>query len=121
MTDHRNNKINYIEIPVSDIAATKEFFSKLFGWLYTDYGPEYCAINNAGIDGGFYQLDNAGFSSATGPLVVFYYHELDEIKEKIISLSGVIVKDIFPFPGGRRFHFTDINKNEFAVWSDKPE
>jgi len=116
MSDNRDNKINYIEIPVNDIAATKEFFSQLFGWKFTDYGPEYCSINNAGIDGGFYKSGDAGFSAATGPLVVFYYHELEEI-----SLSGVIVKEIFPFPGGQRFHFTDINKNEFAVWSEKSE
>lgn len=121
MQDNRNNKINYIEIPVSDIDATKEFFSQLFAWQFTDFGPEYCSINNAGLDGGFFKSEHAGFSSITGPLVVFYYHDLDEIKAKIISLSGKVTKDIFPFPGGRRFHFTDINNNEFAIWSDKPE
>lgn len=28
------------------------------------------------------------------------------------------VKSIFSFPGGRRFHFSDPNGNEYAVWSD---
>ena len=121
MADNRNNKINYIEIPVRDIATTKDFFGKLFGWQYTDFGSDYCSINNAGVDGGFFKSDNAGFSSATGPLVVFYYHDLETIKKKIVSLSGVIIKNIFSFPGGRRFHFTDVNQNEFAIWSDKPE
>jgi predicted enzyme related to lactoylglutathione lyase len=32
--------------------------------------------------------------------------------------GGVIVKEIFSFPGGRRFHFTDCNGNELAVWGD---
>jgi predicted enzyme related to lactoylglutathione lyase len=25
---------------------------------------------------------------------------------------------VFSFPGGRRFHFTDPNGNELAVWSE---
>lgn len=33
-------------------------------------------------------------------------------------LGGNIVKPIFAFPGGRRFHFTDPSGNEYAVWSD---
>jgi predicted enzyme related to lactoylglutathione lyase len=32
--------------------------------------------------------------------------------------GGHIAKLIFPFPGGRRFHFTEPAGNEFAVWSD---
>jgi len=119
MADNRDNTINYVEIPVNDVAASKSFFSELFGWKFTDYGPEYCSIDNAGLDGGFFKSEHAGFSASTGPLVVFYYHELEEIRDKVRSLSGKIVKDIFSFPGGRRFHFTDINNNEFAVWSDK--
>jgi hypothetical protein len=41
------------------------------------------------------------------------------IKEKIIESGGNISKDIFSFPGGRRFHFLDPDGNELAVWSDK--
>jgi len=33
--------------------------------------------------------------------------------------GGRVVKPIFDFPGGRRFHFTDPNGNELAVWSDR--
>jgi predicted enzyme related to lactoylglutathione lyase len=29
---------------------------------------------------------------------------------------GRIVREIFSFPGGRRFHFLDPNGNELAVW-----
>ncbi|VVT23323.1 Glyoxalase family protein [Marinobacter salarius] len=28
------------------------------------------------------------------------------------------MQDIFSFPGGRRFHFSDPNGNEYAVWSE---
>jgi len=112
------NKINYVEIPVKNIETAKAFFAELFGWTFTDYGPEYCSFDNAGLDGGFYESDNNGFRSEHGPLVVFYSRDIDAIKDKVISLSGTIVKDTFPFPGGRRFHFTDLNNNEYAVWTD---
>lgn len=41
-------KINYIEIPSTDLEITKTFFASAFGWLFIDYGPEYVAIENAG-------------------------------------------------------------------------
>lgn len=120
MSDKRQNTINYLEIPVKDIEASKEFFSELFGWTFVDYGPDYTCFIGASIDGGFYKSDNNGFTSEGGPLIVFYFSEIDEIKQKVKSLSGTIVKDTFEFPGGRRFHFTDKNNNEYAVWTDKP-
>lgn len=45
-------------------------------------------------------------------------HQIYE-KEKIKNNGGTILKDIYPFPGGRRFHFAGPGGNEFAVWSDK--
>ena len=116
MNEHE--KINYVEFPARDIAATKAFFATVFGWSFVDYGPEYTAFSNEGLDGGFYQSDNNGFRSEACPLIVFYYYDIDEIKDKVIALSGTIVKDTFSFPGGRRFHFGDPNGNEYAVWSD---
>jgi uncharacterized protein len=29
-----------------------------------------------------------------------------------------VVKPIFDFPGGRRFHFTEPSGNELAVWAE---
>jgi predicted enzyme related to lactoylglutathione lyase len=54
-----------------------------------------------------------------GTLVVLYATNLAEIKSRISESGGQIVRDIFEFPGGRRFHFTDPNGNELAVWSDR--
>lgn len=121
MSDAKQNTINYLEIPVKNIAVSKDFFSNLFGWKFVDYGPDYTCFLGAGMDGGFYKSEHTGFTSANGPLIVFYYYDIDKIKEKIVSLSGTIVKETYSFPGGRRFHFTDINDNEFAIWTDKPE
>ena len=115
---HKHEKINYLEFPAKDIAATKKFFSAVFGWSFTDYGPDYIAFSNAGIDGGFHQSD-LNISTETGSvLIVFYSKEIETTQSKIINAGGKITQAIFEFPGGHRFHFTDPNGNEYAVWSD---
>ncbi len=113
------NKINYIEFPSIDLAKTKIFFSIVFGWEYQDYGPEYVAILNNGIDAGFYKSDLNCSTSNGSVLVVIFSEKLEETELKIKNAGGQIIKEIFEFPGGRRFHFLDITGNEFAVWSDK--
>ncbi|NVK26289.1 MAG: VOC family protein [Gammaproteobacteria bacterium] len=115
-----NEKINYLEYPAANLASTKTFFSEVFGWTFTDYGPEYVAFDkSAGIDGGFYLSDNVSRSEAGACLTVFYSDDLTAIEQKIMQYGGKITKACFDFPGGRRFHFSDPNGNEFAVWSDK--
>ena len=114
----RHGKINYLEYPAHDLELIKEFFSKVFNWSFTDYGPEYTAFSNAGIDGGFFKSDLHSATENGAALTVFYSDRLEETQEKIIAAGGLIVMEIFPFPGGRRFHFTDPCKNEFAVWTE---
>jgi predicted enzyme related to lactoylglutathione lyase len=116
MNEHE--KINYVEFPSKDLRATRKFFAAVFGWSFTDYGPEYTAFSNAGIDGGFYRSDLVASSVTGGALMVFYSSDLEETKSKIEDAGGSIVMPVFRFPGGRRFHFTDPNGNEYAVWSD---
>ena len=36
----------------------------------------------------------------------------------VVKHGGTIQKDIFSFPGGRRFHFEDTEGNALAIWSD---
>ena len=113
-----HEKINYLEYPAKDIEATKAFFSSVFGWEFTDYGPEYSAFaKSSGMDGGFYQSDKVSNSDNGACLTVFYSEQLEQTQQKIEKNGGVIVQPCFDFPGGRRFHFTDPNGNEFAVWS----
>ena len=111
-------KINYVEIPSRDLDATKAFFASAFGWSFVDYGPEYVAIENAGIDGGFYKSDKVSSPESGSVLIVLYSTELEATVKKVTSSGGTVVQDIFDFPGGRRFHFTDPNGNEYAVWSE---
>ena len=101
------------------VLKSKQFFSAVFGWSFTDYGPEYTAFSNAGLDGGFYKSEQSTSTDNGSALIVFYSETLESTQQKILDAGGSILKPIFSFPGGRRFHFTDPNGNEYAVWSDK--
>lgn len=115
---NQHEKINYLEIPAKDLEKTKTFFKQIFGFTFTDYGPGYTAFDNAGIDGGFYQSDLNSSTSNGSSLIVFYSNDLEATLSKVTQFKGTIIKEIFSFPGGRRFHFEDPNGNEFAVWGD---
>ena len=114
-----HEKIDYVEFPAKDIAATKEFFSTVFGWSFVDYGPDYTSFANEGLNGGFYKSELNCSSEKGSALIVFYSRKLEKTQEKIEAAGGAIIKPIFSFPGGRRFHFADPSGNEYAVWSDK--
>jgi len=116
MNDHE--KINYVEFPARDLEKTKAFFNTVFGWTFVDYGPEYAAFADEGVDGGFFKSDLSVSTDNGSALVVFYSKDLEQTLTKIEAAGGSIIKPIFSFPGGRRFHFGDPNGNEYAVWSD---
>ena len=107
--------INYIEFNVADIARSKDFYGKAFGWTFTDYGPNYCEFSDGHMKGGF---DANGPVTTGGPLVVLYDSDLPEILGCIEAAGGRIVKPIFEFPGRHRFHFTDPDGYELAVWTE---
>ncbi|MEJ1337539.1 MAG: VOC family protein [Candidatus Sedimenticola sp. (ex Thyasira tokunagai)] len=117
MNEHE--KINYVEFPAKDIEIAKTFFTTVFGWSFVDYGPEYTAFSDEGLNGGFYKADLSSSTENGAALIVFYSGELEATQTKIEAADGSIIKPIFSFPGGRRFHFADPNSNEYAVWSDR--
>ena len=114
--DHE--KINYVEFPARDLKKTKRFFSDTFGWSFQDYGPEYIAFSGAGLNGGFYQSEQQSSTAQGAALIVLYSENLEATQQRIKSAGGTIVRPVFSFPGGRRFHFTEPSGNEWAVWSD---
>ncbi len=116
MNEHE--KINYVEYPARDIAATKRFFNKTFGWSFVDYGPDYAAFSNQGLEGGFFKSELVSTSEKGAALLIFYSQNLAATQAKVEAAGGVISKAIYSFPGGRRFHFVEPSGNEFAVWSD---
>lgn len=112
-------KVDYLELPASDFDAVQQFYAGVFNWTFTDYGPDYRAFTDGKIDGGFYQSTLCSSAANGATLVVFYAKAIEVAKANVQKHGGTIVKDIFAFPGGRRFHFTDPHGNELAVWSDQ--
>ena len=119
MSENTENQINYIEIQARDLEVAKEFFGRLFGWEFEDFGPDYIAFRDGRLEGGFARSDKAATTDNGSVLVVFYARDLEASLEKVVACGGAIIRKIFSFPGGRRFQFADPNGNEFAIWSDK--
>ncbi|MBB4188177.1 VOC family protein [Sinorhizobium terangae] len=109
-----DRRIDYIEFNVASIEASKAFYGGAFGWTFTDFGPEYCEFADGRLTGGFTIL---GPVRSGGPLVILYANDLEDTVRRVEAAGGKIVKPIYSFPGGRRFHFADPDGYELAVWS----
>ncbi|MDF2179441.1 VOC family protein [Aliiglaciecola sp. CAU 1673] len=114
---NQHHKISYLELPARDLPGTKAFFSQVFGWEFTDYGPEYTCFTNGGMPGGFYKAGVSACTDKGSVLMVMYSEDLSTTQTKVEKAGGKVIKPIFSFPGGRRFHFSDPSGNEYAVWS----
>ena len=112
-----NLAINYVEFSSPDLAASRAFFEKEFGWVFTDYGPSYAAFGEAGLDGGIAQAGDG----AVAPLIILHADDLDAAEAAVRAGGGEIVVAQFDFPGGRRFHFREPGGNTLAVWSERAE
>lgn len=112
-----HEKINYVELPANDLEKVKAFFVKAFSWKFTDYGSEYTAFTYSGIDGGFFKAPLSSQTQYGSALIVLYSENIQHSLDKVEQAGGKIIKPIFEFPGGRRFHFQDPCGNEWAVWS----
>jgi predicted enzyme related to lactoylglutathione lyase len=114
----KHGHVDYIELPAKSIAElkrTKAFYAELFGWSYRDWGDDYADTRDSGLGSGV----NADASHRPHqPLVVVYVDDLEAARQRAITAGARISRDIFSFPGGRRFHFVDPAGNELAAWSD---
>lgn len=113
------NRFDYVEIPVTDLPKARAFLEGMFGWEFQEWGDEYFSFNDGRLDGGLRKATEP--APATGVLMIFFSEDLERDVERVKSLGGKISQDIFPFPGGRRFHFTDPVGTEFAIWSEVSE
>ena len=105
-------RLNYIELPVTDLAAAKAFYQSAFGWTLTGFGPTYAATLTGDTDIGL-QADAAEATKA--PLPVIDGPDLESALAAVEQAGGTIVRPIFAFPGGRRFQFRDPHGNELAA------
>lgn len=117
--NEQSNQIDYIEFPggsAESVARIKEFYSAVFGWSFKEWGADYIDTADSGVACGF----NADPEHRPGkPLAVIHVHDLDAARAAILAAGGVLTREAFDFPGGRRFHFTDPAGNELAVWSER--
>ena len=104
--------IIYLELPSSNIAADKQFYATLFAWSFKDFGPHYATFHEAGLEGGLNATEEGRSKS---PLPVLQTDNIETMERRVVQAGGTITVPTFTFPGGRRFHFTDLSGNELAV------
>lgn len=112
-TKLKHQQVQYLEFLSGNIEQAKQFYSKAFNWVFTDYGPHYSAFEGTYVDGGF----TSGQPVKGSILVILYSDNLKQSRENVIAAGGTIAKEIFDFPGGSRFHFIDPDGYELAVWA----
>lgn len=110
------NRIDNIEFNVGDIDRSKAFYGAAFGWTFTDYGDSYTEFSDGRLSGGF---TTQGSVRGGGPLVILYSEDLAATQRRLEDLGASITTPVFAFPGGRRFHFSDPDGYELAVWSER--
>jgi predicted enzyme related to lactoylglutathione lyase len=107
-------RIDYFELPTATAhELTRAFYTKAFGWTFTDYGPDYAATTSGDVDMG---LNGQPEEALAAPLPVIRVDDLEVAFDAVMKSGGIIAKAIFSFPGGRRFHFIDPSGSELAVW-----
>ena len=104
-------RLNYVELPVRDVAVAKDFYESVFGWSLTEFGPTYAATLTGDTDIGL-QGDKAEATKA--PLPVIEVDDIEVALEAVMRAGVPVVRPIFAFPGGRRFQFLDPSGNEIA-------
>lgn len=121
MDTKRQHQIDYVEFAAYDLAGTEHFFSQCFDWQFTHYGEDYMDSNSGGLMLGFYRAKLKSQQAQGGAMVALYTHDIKASQTLVESAGGNITKEIFSFPGGCRFQFTEPSGNEFAIWSTQSE
>jgi uncharacterized protein len=115
----KENQIDYVEFPAASPAAlqaTKLFYAEVFGWSFQDWGDKYVDTKSSGIPSG---INSDPAHRPPTPLVVLFVSDLENARARVLKAGGTLAKDIFSFPGGRRFEYVDPAANRLAVWSTK--
>lgn len=113
MSEEMNMEIDYVEFSSPKLEATESFFTKVFGWTFVEYGPDYRDIQNAGLGGGVER------NELRSPLIVLKADDLEGALAAVKAAGADITKEIFEFPGGRRFEFKETGGNAMAEWNEK--
>lgn len=121
------NTPDYLELPAPEMAATKAFYTQVFGWHWQDYGPTYAALD--GAQGLEVALNGEAVSApphrpeaqnAVGPFALFSSDDLDALATAVTEAGGHVLTAIYPYPGGHRFHFVDPSGNVLGAYRSAP-
>lgn len=113
-------RISYVELPAAQVAGTRDFYARAFGWAFTNFGPDYAATTGGDVDIGI-NGSSGEVGSAAHPLPIVEVQDLEAALDSVVAAGGEIIVPIFAFPGGRRFHFRDPAGNELGVFVNEPE
>jgi uncharacterized protein len=102
---------NYLELSAPDLAASRSFYEDALGFTFTEYGDDYAAV-----EGGPVEIGLAAGSEPSVPLPTFETDDLDQAQAAVVAAGGRITRDVFDYPGGRRFQFLDPGGNELAIY-----
>ncbi|KQM95468.1 bleomycin resistance protein [Sphingomonas sp. Leaf22] len=103
-------RLNYLELPVVATGPAAEFYAKVMGWTFTDYGPDYAATTTGDTD--------LGLDADTVLKVMLPVIQVDDLEATLAAVEAAgrtVVEPIFAFPGGRRFHFRDPDGHVLAA------
>jgi len=113
-----NIRPNYIEMKASNIEASKAFYSAAFGFKFTDYGTEYSCVEANGNSADSISIGIAAGQEPAAPMPTFESDDLEDSLAAVQKAGAQIVKDIFAFPGGRRFECLDPSSNRIAIYQN---
>lgn len=102
---------NYIEMKATDLQVSKAFYENALDFAFTDYGPEYATVEGGPVDIGL-----AAGDQPVAPMPAFQTDDLEASLSRVQDAGGVIIQEIFAFPGGRRFEAEDPSGNRFAIY-----
>ncbi len=119
-------QIDYVELPAPQLEQTKQFYSRVFGWDWTEYGPSYVAHEGGAVEVGLNGAGTAapahapGSEDPIGPFVLISCSDIEAKQTEVVAAGGEIISAIYPYPGGRRFHFLDPSGNVLGVYQSDP-
>lgn len=108
------SRLNYVELPVSNVEASTAFFEQAFGWQLRRFGPGYAATITGLTDIG---LQGDPREQASAPLPVIEVDDIEAVLADVKKAGGEIIRPIYTFPGGARFHAREPSGIEIAVWT----
>ncbi|MET1755064.1 VOC family protein [Novosphingobium sp. RD2P27] len=84
-------RINFIELPAPDLGAAQTFYSAVFGWEMTNFGPSYSFTMTGKVDLG---LQGDSSEAPSMPLPVVLVDAIEAAQTAVVEAGGIIGKPI---------------------------